>query len=194
MTRTPYSIAPYGTKAYMAFWYSPYMAYFKKNYIAVLQDVRGCYMSEGTFVDVRPYIKNKQDGQIDEASDTYDTIDWLIKNVKNNNGKVGVFGFSYMGFYATMAALSGHSALKAVSPQAPVTDWFIGDDYHHNGAFMEMDAFNFSTSFDKPRPSPTTVSPSGFPYYTKDTYEFFINAGPLKDLSKLTGDSLKFWN
>jgi uncharacterized protein len=194
MTRTPYSIAPYGTKAYMAFWYSPYMAYFKKNYIAVLQDVRGCYMSEGTFLDVRPYIRNKEARQTDEASDTYDTIDWLVKNVKNNNAKVGVFGFSYMGFYATMAALSGHPALKAVSPQAPVTDWFMGDDYHHNGAFMEMDAFNFSTSFDKPRPSPTTVSPSGFPYYTKDTYEFFINAGPLKDLSKLTGDSLKFWN
>jgi uncharacterized protein len=194
MTRTPYSIAPYGSQAYMAFWYSPYMAYFKKNYIAVLQDVRGCYMSEGSFVDVRPYIKNKKNGQTDEASDTYDTIDWLIKNVRNNNERVGVFGFSYMGFYALMAALSGHPALKAVSPQAPVTDWFMGDDYHHNGAFMEMDAFNFSTFFDKPRPSPTTVGNSGFQYYTEDNYKFFLNAGPLKDLAKLTGDSLKFWN
>jgi uncharacterized protein len=105
-----------------------------------------------------------------------------------------VFGFSYMGFYATMAALSGHPALKAWSPQAPVTDWFIGDDYHHNGAFMEMDAFNFSTSFDKPRPSPTTVGPSGFQYFIENDYEFFLNAGALKDLAKLTGDSLKFWN
>ena len=122
MNRTPYSIAPYGA-AFKAFWTTPYMEYFKDNYIVVLQDVRGRYMSEGKFVDVRPYIGDKEDkakDAIDESTDTYDAIDWLLKNVDNNNGKVGAFGISYPGFYATMAALSGHPALKAVSPQAPI--------------------------------------------------------------------------
>ena len=103
----------------------------------VIQDVRGRWMSEGEFVDVRPFNPNKKNAtDVDEASDTYDAIDWLIKNIPGNNGKVGVFGISYPGFYSTMAALSNHPALKAVSPQAPVTDWFMGDDWHHNGAFM----------------------------------------------------------
>ncbi len=95
-------------------------------------------MSEGEFVDVRPFIKDKKTNtDIDEASDTYDAIDWLVKNLPNNNGNVGVFGISYPGFYATMVAASGHPALKAVSPQAPVTEWFMGDDFHHNGAFFK---------------------------------------------------------
>ena len=193
LNRTPYSIAPYGDKAYKAYWSTPYMAYFKKNYIIVLQDVRGRYMSEGEFMDVRPYVWNKPDGQTDEASDTYDAIDWLVTHVKNNNGKVGAWGISYPGYYATMAALSGHPALKAVSPQAPVTEWFLGDDFHHNGALMEMDAFNFYTFFGKPRPYPTTQNATGFQYYTKDNYDFYLNVGPLKNLAKLMGDSVAFW-
>ena len=144
MVRTPYSVSPYGSafspRLYAAHW----AQYLKEGYIMVLQDVRGCYMSEGQFVDVRPFIKEKKKKtDIDEASDAYDTIDWLIANVKNNNGKVGVFGVSYPGFYSTMTALSGHPALKAASPQAPVTDWFVGDDFHHNGAFALLDAFSF---------------------------------------------------
>ena len=193
LNRTPYSIGPYGNNVFKAFWNTHYMEYFKRGYIVVLQDVRGRYMSEGEFMDVRPYKEHKGPKETDEASDTYDAIDWLINFVKDNNGKVGVFGISYPGYYSTMAALSGHPALKAVSPQAPVTEWFLGDDFHHNGAFMEMDAFSFYSSFGKPRHHPTEVSPAGFQYYTKDNYKFYLNIGPLRNFENLTGDSLAFW-
>ena len=159
-------------------------------------------MSEGEFVDVRPFNANKKTlptGQagntdIDEASDTYDTIDWLVKNIPNNNGNVGVFGISYPGFYSTMAAASGHPALKAVSPQAPVTEWFMGDDFHHNGAFFQMDGFSFYSNFGKPRPKPTTVGSSGFNFTVRDSYKFYLETGTLKNLAKLMGDSIKFWH
>jgi putative CocE/NonD family hydrolase len=195
INRTPYSIGPYGADSFKPAWNSHYAAYFKENYIIVNQDVRGRYMSEGIFEDVRPYNANKQDNtDIDEASDTYDTIDWLLKNVKGNNGKVGAFGISYPGFYATMAALSQHPAVKAVSPQAPVTEWFIGDDFHHNGAFMLMDGFGFYSSFGKPRPVPTKQNAKGFNgYYSKDNYKFYLETGPLKNFAKLMGDSVLFW-
>lgn len=194
ITRTPYSCAPYGEANFLAYWNSPRKYFLKENYIIVQQDVRGRWMSEGQFVDVRPFNPNKKTAtDIDEASDTYDTIDWLIKNIENNNGKVGVYGTSYPGFYAAMAALSNHPALKAVSPQAPVTDWFIGDDFHHNGAFMVMDAFSFYSSFGKPRPNPTTKGPEGFPYPILDNYEFYLRNGTLPQLTKLMGDSIAFW-
>lgn len=196
--RTPYSCSPYGAGKYRDFWGNHYREYLRENYIMVVQDVRGKYMSEGKFVDVRPFIFDKKDSsQIDEASDTYDTVDWLIKNLESNNGNVGVFGISYPGFYATEAALSGHPAVKAVSPQAPVTDWFVGDDWHHNGALMLMDAFGFYVSggFGTPRPVPTTEgSPDGYQPPTKDSYDFFLRAGALSNLSKFAGDSVEFWN
>ena len=194
MTRTPYSCAPYGEDKFKPFWHSYVLQYMKEGYIMVIEDVRGRWMSEGTFMDVRPFNPNKKGkNDIDEASDTYDTIDWLVKNLANNNGKVGVFGISYPGFYSTMAALSGHPALKAVSPQAPVTDWFQGDDFHHNGAFFVMDGFSFYTSFGKPRPQPTTVGPTDFDYYTHDNYKFYLETGSLKNLARLMGDSIAFW-
>jgi putative CocE/NonD family hydrolase len=143
MMRTPYSCSPYGEENWRAYWNSHYAYYMKENFILVTQDVRGRFMSEGEFRDVRPYLVNKKTNETDEASDTYDAIEWLVKNIPSNNGRVGVAGISYPGFYSTMAAMSGHPALKAVSPQAPVTDWFIGDDFHHNGAFFQMDAFAF---------------------------------------------------
>ncbi|HEV8273655.1 MAG TPA: CocE/NonD family hydrolase, partial [Chitinophagaceae bacterium] len=144
MNRTPYSCAPYGADFSGRLTGSHWKYYCRENYIIVIQDVRGRWMSEGEFEDVRPFIKDKKTNKdIDEASDTYDAIDWLIKNLANNNGNVGVFGISYPGFYSTMAAASGHPALKAVSPQAPVTEWFLGDDFHHNGAFFQMDGFAF---------------------------------------------------
>src|SRR5258706_4340481 len=144
MTRTPYSCAPYGKDFTSRLWSGHWKYYARENYIIVIQDVRGRWMSEGDFVDVRPFIKDKKTNtDIDEASDTYDAIDWMIRNLPNNNGNVGVFGISYPGFYATMAAASNHPALKAVSPQAPVTDWFQGDDFHPNCAFMPMDGFSF---------------------------------------------------
>jgi hypothetical protein len=194
MNRTPYSCSPYGENNWRAFWNSHWKYYLRENYIIVIQDVRGRWMSEGEFVDVRPFIKDKKtNADIDEASDTYDAIDWLVKNLADNNGHVGVFGISYPGFYSTMAAASGHPALKAVSPQAPVTEWFLGDDFHHNGAFFQLDGFDFYSGFGKPRPKPTTVGPAGFNYPTRDNYKFYLEAGTLKNLAKMMGDSIKFW-
>ena len=194
MTRTPYSCAPYGEDKMRKMPTTHYKEYYKGNFIVVTQDVRGRWMSEGTFVDVRPYMPNKKGNKdVDEASDTYDTVDWLVKNVENNNGNVGIFGISYPGFYSTMGALANHPAIKAVSPQAPVTDWFMGDDFHHNGAFMVMDGFDFYSSFGKPRPLPTTVGPKGFDYPTRDNYEFYKRTGALTNVAKLMGDSIGFW-
>ncbi len=196
MIRTPYSCAPYGEDKYQPrLWTFHWREYLKEGYIIVIQDVRGRWMSEGTFMDVRPFNPNKKKKtDIDEASDTYDAVDWLVKNIPGNNGNVGVFGTSYPGFYSTMAALSGHPAIKAVSPQAPVTEWFMGDDFHHNGAFMLGDAFNFYSSFGQPRPKPTTIGPKEFDYYTTDQYKFYLETGALKNFTKLLGDSIAFWN
>jgi len=194
MTRTPYSCRPYGENNFMPLWNSYKMKYAKENFIFVTQDVRGRYMSEGEFIDVRPFNKNKKGKEIDEASDTYDAIDWLVKNIKNNNGKVGVTGTSYPGFYSTEAALSGHPALVAVSPQAPVTDWFIGDDFHHKGAFFVMDAFSFYPTFGKPHPKPTQDYGEGFQFNSSDNYDAYLKTGALKNFSKLIGDSIKFWH
>ena len=196
ITRTPYSCAPYGEENWQTFWNGHKKYYFREGYIMVIQDVRGRWMSEGEFMDVRPFNPDKKKAtDIDEASDTYDAIDWLIKNIPGNNGKVGVFGVSYPGFYATMAALSNHPALKAVSPQAPVTDWFMGDDWHHNGALMLMDASNFYSSFGLPRPKPTTNGPEGINFRFEDNYKFYLETGAIKNFNaKYFHDSIAFWN
>jgi uncharacterized protein len=198
ITRTPYSCEPYGEKNYKAYWNSYQKEYFKEGYIMVTQDVRGRWMSEGDMVNIRPFNADKKGKEIDEASDTYDTIDWLLKNISNNNGNAGVFGISYPGFYSTMAATSNHPALKAVSPQAPVTNWFIGDDFHHNGAFFQLDAFDFYSglggAFGVPHPKPVSVAATSVGYPVHDNYKFFLEAGTLKNLTKYTGDSIAFWN
>ncbi len=192
--RTPYSCAPYGADKFNAHLYDSYwINYLKEGYIIAIQDVRGRWMSEGDFVDVRPFNPNKKNKEFDEASDTYDAIEWMINNIPGNNKRVGVFGISYPGFYSTMAALSNHPALKAVSPQAPVTEWFIGDDFHHNGAFMVMDAFSFYSGFGKPRPTPTTIESPGFNIPSQDNYDFYLKTGALKNFSKIMGDSIAFW-
>jgi uncharacterized protein len=198
MERTPYSCAPYGEDKWNEFWNSYKKAYFKEGYIMVIQDVRGRWMSEGEFVNVRPFNPDKKTNKdIDEASDTYDAIDWLIKNLPHNNGKAGVFGISYPGFYSTMAAASNHPALVAVSPQAPVTNWFVGDDFHHNGALFIMDAFSFysplGNGFGLPHPRPTTVAPHTIDCPGHDSYKFYLETGPLSAFAKLTGDSVGFW-
>jgi putative CocE/NonD family hydrolase len=195
LCRTPYSCAPYGEDAYKTRFQNMHLA--KEGYIFVFQDVRGRYMSEGEFVDVRPFNLVKRPAKdIDEASDTYDTADWMLKNLARNNGRIGVYGISYPGFYATMAILSFHPAIKAVSPQAPVTDWFMGDDFHHNGAFFLMDAFSFYSGFGKPRPTPTTESAPGFTdYNTPDNYDFYLKTGALRNFNRryLEG-GIPFWN
>lgn len=197
--RTPYSCSPYGVDAYPFGFQNMNLA--RSGYIFVFQDVRGKYMSEGEFVDVRPHIpatdpSPKGKKQTDEASDTYDTVDWLLKNATNNNGRVGVMGISYPGFYATMSILAGHPAIKAVSPQAPVTDWFIGDDFHHNGAFMMMDGFSFYSGFGKVRPKPTTEGQPGFNQWkTPDNYDFYLRVGALRNFTeKYDMGKIPFWN
>lgn len=194
LNRTPYTCSPYGEDKFNPRIYESYwINYLKEGYIIAIQDVRGKWMSEGEFVDVRPFNPNKKNKEIDEASDTYDAIEWMVNNLPYNNKRVGCFGISYPGFYATMAALSGHPALKAVSPQAPVTDWFQGDDFHHNGAFMLMDGFSFYSGFGKPRPKPTSVGSPGFRIPSQDNYDFYLKTGALKNFTKIMGDSIAFW-
>lgn len=196
LLRTPYSCAPYG-RAWIPFWNTYLIKYFKAGYDLVFEDVRGRWMSEGEFVDIRPFIPNKKtNNDIDESSDAYDTIDWLVKNVAGNNGNVGAVGTSYPGFYTAMAALSGHPALKAVSPQAPVTDWFIGDDFHHNGVFMLEDMFDFYVgwNFGAPHPKPTMVDAEPFANNCNDSYAWYLQMGALPAFTKIAdkqGD--KFW-
>jgi uncharacterized protein len=188
LTRTPYSCAPYGENNWRPWWNRFQREYFKGGYIMVTQDMRGRYMSEGEFQIIPPYIKNKKSkSDIDEASDAYDAIDWLVKNAPGNNGKVGVVGISYPGFSATEAALSGHPALKAVSPQAPTTDAFMGDDVHHNGAFFLADTYGFLVQFGigKQRPAPTTENAVGIPPFTADAYDFYLRMGALSNITKI---------
>ena len=194
LNRTPYSVSPYGLEEYKTS-IGPSELFQKEKYIFVYQDVRGKFMSEGEFVNMRPHLRNKTGTQVDESSDTYDTIEWLIKNVPNNNGRVGTWGISYPGFYATMSVVDAHPALKAASPQAPIADWFIGDDFHHNGTLFLPHAFNFLASFGRARPNPTTEINPRFQHGTPDGYEFFLNMGPLAnaDRQHLKG-SVAFWN
>ncbi|HMX80783.1 MAG TPA: CocE/NonD family hydrolase [Ferruginibacter sp.] len=192
--RTPYSCSPYGEDKFSGrLLFSYWVNYLKEGYIIAIQDVRGKWMSEGEFMDIRPFNPAKKGTETDEASDTYDAIDWMINNIPSNNKRVGVFGISYPGFYSTMAALSGHPALKAVSPQAPVTEWFMGDDFHHNGAFFLMDGFSFYSGFGKPRPKPTTQGSPGYQFKTQDNYDFYLRTGALKNFAKIMGDSIAFW-
>ena len=196
LMRTPYSVAPYGIDKYRNR-LGPSPAFDKEGYIFVNQDVRGRWMSEGEFTNMTPHIANKKaKTHVDESSDTYDTIDWLIKNIPNHNGKVGQWGISYPGFYTAAGMIDAHPALKAVSPQAPVTDWFIGDDFHHNGALFLPHCFNFLANFGKPRPEPTTKFPyMPFDHGTPDGYDFFLRMGTLSYADKLyLKGEVAFWN
>ncbi len=195
LNRTPYDIEPGGPDRFNYF-LQLWPRYTEDNYILVFQDVRGRYMSEGKFEDIRPVIAGrKTNNDIDESTDTWDSVDWLIKNVKGNNGNVGIFGVSYPGFYSTMGAIGSHPAVKAVSPQAPVTAWFLGDDFHHNGAFFMLDCFGFYYSNGRVFKAPTRRGFPGFKYPTPDNYDFFLSIGAIKNIApKYLGDSIKFWN
>jgi len=183
--RTPYSVAPYGVDQYRTH-LGPSPDFDKAGYIFVFQDVRGRYMSEGQFVEMRPHIDNKKSNKdVDDSSDLYDTIDWLLKNVPNNNGKAGLWGISYPGFYTSASMIDTHPALKAASPQAPMTNLFKGDDAYHGGAFMLAANFGFYAFF-RPQNNPQLPKPSvPFDFGTKDGYEFYLKVGPTGNLSKL---------
>lgn len=195
LNRSPYSSGPYGVDQYPDN-LRPGKKYVEAGYIFVLQDVRGCWMSEGDFVNMRPHIPNKTDKQFDESSDTYDTVEWLVKNVPNNNGRVGQHGISYPGFYTVCGMIDAHPAMRAVSPQAPINDWFVGDDFHHNGCLYLPHAFNFLASFGVERPGPVKKREfSRFDHGTPDGYDFFLNMGPLKNAdAKHFKGKIAFWN
>jgi uncharacterized protein len=193
MSRTPYSVAPYGPDRYR--WRFGTEDFDKEGFIFVYQDVRGQHASEGEFVNVRPHKDKKGPKDIDESTDTYDTLEWLVKNVPNNNGRAGMRGISYPGFYSSAGAIDSHPALKAVSPQAPVADWFRGDDMHRHGAFNLQMAFAFFAEFDKVRPTPTESEEwKPFEYETPDAYRFFLEIGPLLEAEKKVFKSDRpFW-
>ena len=182
VNRTPYSVAPYGVDQYRKM-LGPSDEFQRAGYIFVFQDVRGRNMSEGTFVEMRPHIDNKKSkDDVDDSSDMYDTVEWLLKNVPNNNGKVGIWGISYPGFYTSASVIDSHPAIKAASPEAPMTDLFMGDDAYHGGAFMLAANFGFYTFF-RPQAGPTVPPKNfrGFDYGTADGYDFFLRMGALSD-------------
>jgi len=180
LRRTPYSVAPYGPDAY-----APVRGlsdrFAAAGYIFVSQDVRGRYHSVCHFVPTTPEKDRHGSSYIDESTDTYDTIDWLLKNIPHNNGRVGLWGISYNGFFAVAGIIDAHPALKAASPQAPQADWFMGDDTHHNGAFFLTSTFNFMASCD--RLGPGTAMSCGEPFHfdPPNGYQFFLKMGPLSN-------------
>ena len=192
MVRTPYSCAPYGDGFRDELW-NKMEEYVRNSYIIVYQDVRGRFMSEGEYVNVRPFKPYKSGSETDESSDTYDSIEWLLKNT-DNNGAVGVTGMSYPGFYATMAALSGHPALKAVSPQAPILDWFKGDDVHHNGALMLLDIYSFATYMFKEHDNPCKEDKGLKSPIGNDAYAWFLDKKTPSAFTEALPADLQFWN
>lgn len=188
--RTPYSLAPYNDDTFNKAIFGLDSVYLNHGYILVRQNVRGRYLSEGHFEQSRPFISHKKGKQTDEASDTWDTVDWLLAHC-HTNGNVGVKGTSYPGFYAFMAARSGHPAIKATSPQAPVNDWFTGDDIHHNGALMLMDSYSFGSSFFRLRPYP---SAKGMPQLAPvDTTVDVFYHRPISEIQKPVLEKGSFW-
>ncbi len=189
--RTPYSCAPYGESEFRSK-ISPNEFLMKEGNIIVYQDVRGRWMSEGVYDNMRAYIPNKKGKQIDESSDTFDSIDWLVKNIPNNNGNVGIWGISYPGFYASCSLIDSHPALKAVSPQACIADFFF-DDFHHNGAYL-LSYWRATALFGYEKTQPTDKPWYSFPELnSKDQYQFFLDAGPLGNLDKYYKEDNVFW-
>jgi putative CocE/NonD family hydrolase len=198
LVRTQSGARPYGPEEYPATLIGPSSLphLVKEGYIFVVQDVRGRWMSEGTFVNMRPHNPAKKTPQdFDESSDAYDTIDWLVRNVPNHNGNVGLYGTSYRGFYAACGMIEAHPAIKAVSPQAPIVDWFMGDDWHHNGALFLAHFFNSVSAIGRARPLPMK-EPNyvKFDYGTPDAYEFFRRLGPLANAdARYFKGAVPFW-
>lgn len=184
LMRTPYSIQ--GSSG-------NFRSYFKElaaeKYIFVFQDIRGRYGSEGKFVMNRPIHDPKDPHGIDESTDTWDTVDWLLKNVPQNSGRVGVLGISYPGWLAAMAGINPHPAVKAISPQAPMTDAWLGDDFFHNGAFRLSYGFEYATSMELSSDGSVPV-----PINRYDTYDWYLAQGPLSNLTRSLGDKVPTWS
>jgi putative CocE/NonD family hydrolase len=195
ITRTPYSVAPYGVDNYPRA-VGPSQSFEKEGFIFVYQDARGRYMSEGEFLQVHPYMPDKRGPKdVDESTDTYDTIEWLLKNVANNNGKAGMVGISQPGFHVAASIIDSHPALKAASPQAPTADYYMGDDVYHNGAFMLSANFDFYSGFVPRKAGPEPRKPRlSFDPGTPDGYEFYLNIGPLSTVNeRLLGGEARYW-
>jgi len=192
--RTPYSVGPYGADKYSSR-LAPSKAFEKEGFIFVKQDVRGQFRSEGKYVNMRPqdaYKKGK--AAVDDATDTYDTIEWLIHNIPNNNGKAGMWGVSYPGYYTSVASINSHPALKAISPQAPIADWFF-DDFHRNGVFVLSMAFAFMDVFDNFPDKKHSHWPEGSKIPLFDGYQFYRDMGPLSQANeKYFNGTRPFWN
>jgi uncharacterized protein len=193
--RTPYNIAPYGKELDFSFRRGLFPAFLHEGFIFVFQDVRGRFMSEGVYQHMTPFIENKKTKEeVDDNSDAWDSMDWLIKNIKNHNGRIGMWGISYPGFYTSFAAVNAHPALKCVSPQAPIADWYF-DDVHHCGAFFLAANFDFFAEMDIPRHGFTREWTTHYHWNTEDGYKFFLELGSLRNAkSKYFGDSIAFWN
>ena len=195
LERTPYGVAPYGKDAFPAN-LGPSAQFGREGFIFVYQDVRGRMMSEGSFIEMTPALAaHGQPSQVDESTDTYDTLAWLLRNVPNNNGKAGQWGVSYPAFYSAAGLIDAHPAMKAVSPQAPILDWFTGDDFHRNGALWLPHLFNFIADFGRVRQGPTSTTPLPFRHGTSDGYAFFQRLGPLANADpRYFKGSIPFWN
>jgi len=195
LNRTPYSIAPYGVDHFRSL-IGPSERFAREGYIVVYQDVRGRFMSEGVFVEMTPQRSADPSRRVDESTDAWDTIDWLVRNVPGNNGKVGIWGISYPGFYAAAGMIDAHPALKAASPQAPVTDLYMGDDSFHNGAFFLAANFGFYTFFNARGPEPQRpVRGPRFDYGTPDGYQFYLDLGPLSNANdRYFQGKIPYWN
>jgi putative CocE/NonD family hydrolase len=205
LNRTPYTVAPYGKDKngndQFKTSLGPDPLFAREGYIFAYQDVRGRWMSEGTYEDIRAERHDTDPKATDESTDAYDTIDWLVKNVPNNNGRVGIYGISYPGFYASTAAIDSHPALKACSPQAPVSDWFHGDDAHHNGALFLAQNYSFFAFLGQERPAPTSTNDYFHPWTGRDTqdgYDFYLKLGGLKEVADYyqtaVGTRIRFWD
>jgi uncharacterized protein len=195
ITRTPYSVAPYGIDQYRAA-LGPSEHFQKEGFIFVYQDARGRYMSGGEFQQVRPFIPDKKSNKdIDESTDTYDTIEWLLKNVANHNGRAGMVGVSQPGFHVAASIINSHPALKAASPQAPTADYYMGDDVYHNGAFMLGANFGFYSGFVPRGETPEAPKPAvRFDPGTPDMYDFFLRIPPLARANvELFGGKAAYW-
>jgi len=190
MERTPYGCGPYGVDRGSPEHLAPSQAFLDAGYIFVCQDVRGRFMSEGTWLEMTPAIDNKKSAKdVDESSDTHDTVQWLIDHVKGNNGRVGLWGISYPGFYTAASVIDSHPAIKAASPEAPVTDLFMGDDSYHGGAFMLAANYDFYAVF-KPQANPTEGESDwkSFEYHNDDAYDYFLRLGNLDAITRSIGD------